>query len=128
MVISIHTLLKEVYIRNNFIDLLQINIKNTFEIKDFKISFKDSKIYIRLIGGYPYYSSYKTCDILTYILEECFERCDINYVTINYSHYFNEDDIIYEANLSIDTDKLLDRLRIKLHNNDKLLEEVFNLI
>ena len=36
MVISIYTLLKEVYIRNNFIDLLQINIKNTFETKDFK--------------------------------------------------------------------------------------------
>lgn len=128
MEVSIHTLLKEVYTRNKFIDLLKINIKDTFETKDFKISFKDSKIYIRLIGGYPYYSSYKTCDILTSILEECFEKCDIKYVTINYKHHFNEDDIIYEANLSINTDKLLDRLRIKLHNNDKLLEEVFNLI
>lgn len=128
MEISIHTLLKEVYIRNNFIDLLKINIRNTFETKDFKISFKDSKIYIRLIKAQTRYYSYKTLDILTDILEECFERCDINYVTINYRCQFDKEDICYEANLSIDTDKLLNRLRIKLHNNDKLLEEVFNLI
>lgn len=129
MKINVYDILKNIYPGDKFINLLKINIKDTFEKDDFKISFKDSKIFIKLIGGYPYFSSYKTSEILTNILYKCFEKCEYNFIIINYKHHFNDsDDICYEADLSVNEDKFLDKIKIKLHNNEKLLEELLNLI
>lgn len=130
MKVDVYDILKNIYPQNKFIELLKINIKNTFETDDFKISFKDSKIFIKLSGGYQSSSSYKISEILTNIIRDSFEKCEYNFIKIDYKRYFNDatNEICYEADLSVDEDKLLDKLRIKLHNNKKLLEELLSLI
>lgn len=130
MKVNVYDILKNIYPQNKFINLLTNSIKNTFEVNYFKISFKDSKILIRLNGGYQSSSSYKISEIITNIIQDCFKKYEYNFIKIDYKRYFNDatNEICYEADLSVDEDKLLDKLRIKLHNNEKLLEELLCLV
>lgn len=122
MKIDFFDIFKRTEDKTKFIILLKLGLP-----RNIKLSFKDDKIFIVFLENVKYPE--EITDEITEIIEKCFERCNIYYIRVKGNFYIRENnEYVYTGELEINSDKLIDTIKYKLHYNEISLKDLYNLL
>lgn len=122
MKIDFFDIFKNIENKRKFIILLKLDLP-----RNIKLSFKDDKIYIRVLENVK--NPNQTRDEFSEIIENCFDKCELGFIEVRGSFYISENnEYVYVGDLGTNTDKLIDTIKYKLAYDEISLKDLYHLL
>lgn len=122
MKIDFFDIFKSTENKRKFIILLKLDLP-----RNIKLSFKDDKIYIRVLENVK--NPNQTRDEFSEIIENCFDKCELGFIEVRGSFYISENnEYVYVGDLGTNTPAILNRIKYKLDYDEISLKDLYHLL